>query len=98
MYGPYPYNVKLRIKSDHGHLSNVRSGETLARLLDERRACDRAQTLSIMLAHLSEKNNTPYQARLTIEEIMKAHGYEADRDYIMTIAAVEGLTSIGKGI
>lgn len=98
MYGPYPYSVKLRIKSDRGHLSNVSSAETLVKLLDERSACDGAEIPSIMLAHLSEKNNTPYQARLTIEEIMRAHGYEAEKDYVMTIAAMEGLTSIGKGI
>ena len=37
MYGEYPYPVKMRIKSDHGHLSNKYAGETLAELLGSRR-------------------------------------------------------------
>lgn len=37
MYGEYPYPVKVRIKGDHGHLSNKYAGETLARILADRR-------------------------------------------------------------
>ncbi len=66
MYGEYPYPVKMRIKSDHGHLSNKYAGETLAKLLENRKtmaagmvhgpseAGDRSpRPLEIMLAHLS---------------------------------------------
>lgn len=91
MMGEYPYNVKMRIKSDYGHLSNVTSAETIAKLLDSRES---DKELNIMLAHLSEKNNTPYQARLTIEDILRTSGYERDKDYTMTIAAKEGLTEL----
>ena len=91
MYGDYPYNVKMRIKSDYGHLSNVSAGELLVRLMDEREA---GKPLTIMLAHLSDKNNTPYQARLTIEDILHEHGYERDEDYYMCVAAKEGLTPL----
>lgn len=88
MYGDYPYSVKMRILSDHGHLSNVYAAEVLARLLENRG--DRVP--DIMLAHLSEKNNTPYQARLTIENILKECGYMRDVNYHLCIAAKEGLT------
>lgn len=37
MYGEYPYPVKVRIKGDFGHLSNKYAGETLARILADRR-------------------------------------------------------------
>lgn len=88
LHGDYPYSVKMRIKSDLGHLSNVSTGEMLARLLDER---DSRKPLTIMLAHLSDKNNTPYNARMTIEDILREHGYERDEDYYLCIAAKEGL-------
>lgn len=89
MYGDYPYSVKMRIKSDYGHLSNVCSGEILARLLSERMS---SSTLCILLAHLSEKNNTPYQARMTIEDILKSNGFESGKHYAISVAAKEGLT------
>ena len=77
----------MRIKSDYGHLSNVYTGELLARLLDERTG----GAPTIMLAHLSDKNNTPYQARLTIEDILRDRGYTRDEDYYLCVAAKEGL-------
>ena len=87
MYGDYPYPVKMRIKSDFGHLSNVYTGELLARLLPDRTG----EALTVMLAHLSDKNNTPYQARMTIEDILRENGYARDEDYYLSIAAKEGL-------
>ena len=90
MYGEYPYNVKMRIKSDVGHLSNVCAGEMLARLISER---EKEEQLIVMLAHLSEKNNSPYQARITIEDILRDNGYEQGEHYYMCIAAKEGLCS-----
>ena len=91
MMGEYPYYVKMRIKSDLGHLSNVSAGEVLGKILDERES---SSELSIMLAHLSEKNNTPYQARLTVEDILRDRGYERDVHYSLHIAAKEGLTTL----
>lgn len=86
--GDYPYQVKMRIKSDLGHLSNENTGELLVKLLDERNS---TEPLTIMLAHLSDKNNSPYNARATIEGILREHGYERDEDYYLSIAAKEGL-------
>lgn len=52
MSGPYPYDLKLRIKSPRGHLSN-RDAAALAMRLAER------GTRRFLLAHLSETNNYP---------------------------------------
>ena len=50
--GPYPYYLKKRILSDHGHLSNENSGKLLSELLHDR-------THEIILGHLSKENNMP---------------------------------------
>ena len=105
MYGEYPYPVKMRIKSDHGHLSNKYAGETLSKLLENRKtmaagmvhgpseAGDRSpRPLEIMLAHLSFHNNAPYYARNTIVPILKENGFEMDEDYTLTIAAKDETT------
>lgn len=105
MYGEYPYPVKMRIKSDHGHLSNKYAGETLAKLLENRKtmaagmvhgpseAGDRSpKPLEIMLAHLSFHNNAPYYARNTIVPILKENGFEIYEDYTLTIAAKDETT------
>ena len=105
MYGEYPYPVKMRIKRDHGHLSNKYAGETLAKLLENRKtmaagmvhgpseAGDRSpRPLEIMLAHLSFHNNAPYYARNTIVPILKENGFEMDEDYTLTIAAKDETT------
>lgn len=50
--GPYPWHLKQRIRSRHGHLSNRESRHLLAELLHE-------GLESLFLAHLSETNNHP---------------------------------------
>ena len=50
--GPYPYILKKRILSDHGHLSNDDCAAFIPRLVD-------MGTDKIILAHLSKENNTP---------------------------------------
>ncbi len=54
--GPYPWHLKQRINSRHGHLSNVDSGALLSDLLHD-------GFNSLFLAHLSEVNNHPDVAR-----------------------------------
>ncbi|MFC1811090.1 MBL fold metallo-hydrolase [Thermodesulfobacteriota bacterium] len=58
--GPYPWPLKQRIKSRTGHLSNEASKILLKELLH-----DRLQ--HVILAHLSEINNTPQKAVSVIE-------------------------------
>ena len=50
MKGPYPYDLKLRIKSNRGHLSNEACSSFAGELILE-------GTKNILLAHLSEENN-----------------------------------------
>ncbi len=52
MNGPYPWHLKQRIKSRHGHISNNESMQLLEELLHERLE-------GVFLAHLSETNNDP---------------------------------------
>ena len=52
MNGPYPYYLKQRILSDRGHLSNKSSAYYLHSIIGD-------NTKIVILAHLSETNNTP---------------------------------------
>lgn len=94
MFGEYPYPVKVRIKSDHGHLSNDYAGHELADMLRERRISGCRKPLRIMLAHLSFHNNAPLFARQTVEDILSAAGFRKGIDYTLEVAAREGLTFI----
>ena len=62
--GPYPPELKERVRSDKGHLSN----KAVAELLDEY-VTDRLTR--IFLCHLSDKNNTPDMAYKTVVHTMK---------------------------
>ena len=59
MEGPYPYILKQRVISDKGHLSNRYTGRFLNKTVGDK-------TKYIILAHLSENNNTP---ELALEEV-----------------------------
>ncbi len=61
--GPYPWPLKQRIRGRSGHLSNDDAAALVARLHHERLA-------HIVLAHLSEENNTPQKARGAVEAIL----------------------------
>lgn len=60
MDGPYPRFLKERVISDKGHLSNTTTAKYLSQLV-------RDNTKNIILAHLSEKNNTEEKALEAIE-------------------------------
>lgn len=59
MAGPYPEMLKRRILGAEGHLSNTGCGQALGQLLE---GCLR----QVVLAHLSEENNTPALAYATV--------------------------------
>lgn len=59
--GPYPWSVKQRIKGGRGHLSNAQ-GASLASHLSH------SGLSRVVLAHLSETNNTPELARSAYEK------------------------------
>jgi phosphoribosyl 1,2-cyclic phosphodiesterase len=61
--GPYPWPLKQRIKSRSGHLSNQDSRDLLGEIKHD-------GLCHVILAHLSEVNNTPEKALQTICEAM----------------------------
>ena len=58
--GPYPWQVKQRIRSRQGHLSNEQTVGVLTKVLH-------SGLRNLVLAHLSETNNDPAIARATTE-------------------------------
>ena len=92
MFGEYPYPVKVRIKSEKGHLSNDYAGDVLASILSDRKESRPGRPLRIMLAHLSFHNNAPLFARQTVEDALAAAGFHKGEDYTLEVAAREELT------
>ncbi|MFI3227641.1 MAG: MBL fold metallo-hydrolase [Clostridia bacterium] len=81
-YGDYPYVVKQRIASNEGHLSNVESSNCVVELID-------SGVKQIMLAHLSENNNTEQNVRDQMENTFKFHGIDAEIGRNVHIAPVK---------
>ena len=63
MNGKYPHHLKMRILGDKGHLSNKDSAYYLSQFTTD-------NTKEVVLAHLSEDNNTPSKA---LDEFYKAY-------------------------
>jgi len=59
--GPYPYFLQQRVIGDKGHLSNEQASNYLCKFIGK-------DTKKIVLAHLSEKNNTEEIALETLKE------------------------------
>ena len=62
--GRYPWNIKRRILGDKGHLSNIDAAIALADFLGTRE-------VDVYLAHLSEENNQPDLAELTVSSVLR---------------------------
>jgi len=62
--GGYPPQLKARILSRVGHLSNESMAELLSRVRSPR-------LRAVVLAHLSEQNNDPELARFAAEEVLR---------------------------
>lgn len=77
--GPYPANLKLRILSDTGHLSNNSCAAELPQLL-------KCGTTRIILGHLSQENNTPVLAQSAARGMLATIGAKDGEDYILQIA------------
>ena len=63
MDGPYTFILKQRVIGDKGHLSNHATGKLLSEIVGEK-------TKKIVLAHISENNNTEELAYKTVNEIL----------------------------
>lgn len=54
--GPYPAGLRARVGGDFGHLSNAQAAQLLAQV-------DRSRLKTLVIGHLSEKNNLEQLAR-----------------------------------
>lgn len=82
--GSYPEYLKKRIRSKHGHLSNSDCAAQLKKLVE-------IGTTRIILAHLSQENNTPQIAAAAA--VSGLNGFARDKDYLLEVAPVE---TVGK--
>ena len=80
--GFYPYELKQRIRSKTGHLSNDDCAAFLPYLLEN-------GTTRFVLGHLSRDNNTPYAAHSASMAALLGAGAKADVDFELTVAEPE---------
>ena len=85
--GPYTYDLKKRILSRRGHLSNDDAGEVAAQLIH-------SGTQQIVLGHLSKENNFPQLALKSAEVALLAEGIEIGRDADVRVALRDEPTGI----
>lgn len=82
--GDYPYQLKQRILSDFGHLSNDNAGKFLTDVADR-------MLKYVFLGHLSQENNTPRVAFDTVSNIVTDKGIELGGDFNMWVAPPYGV-------
>lgn len=96
----YPYELKRRILSDYGHLSNDAAAEFIYEV-EKLRKSGGYKTLNephrkqkILLAHLSKENNSPMQAMLTIKNRLFEEDLIAGEDYLMNVLSADASTRL----
>jgi phosphoribosyl 1,2-cyclic phosphodiesterase len=67
--GPYPYHLKRRVAGNQGHLSNRAAGELVAESMHR-------GLQQVVLAHLSETNNTPAMALEAMRGVARKTRYK----------------------
>lgn len=77
--GPYPYFLKSRILGDHGHLSNEAGAELVWQAVE-------GGARTVVLAHLSQENNTPQRAYDVVRSTLERRGAQIGRDVTLTVA------------
>ncbi len=77
--GPYPPELKLRIMSDKGHLSNNACAAELPKMLE-------SGTTRFILGHLSRHNNLPSLARNAAKDAFAGLLAKENDDYILEVA------------
>lgn len=77
----YHAELKRRIMSERGHLSNTDSAEFVEKLV-------RGGTRHLILGHLSRENNTPATARGFTKRFLEGRGLFEERDFTLNVAPV----------
>ncbi len=80
--GPYPAMLKRRIASAYGHLSNAQCATALRQILSPR-------TRQVVLAHLSQHNNTPQEAARAVRYGIHKDG-SLPEGTCLTVASPQG--------
>lgn len=70
--GPYPFKLRQRILGDKGHLSNYDSAKYISSFIGEKTKC-------VILAHLSEENNSYDLAYNTLLERLNNNNQRIDK-------------------
>ncbi len=83
----YPAKLKNRIMSQHGHLSNEQTAEAIFELLGN-------TPRGVILAHLSEQNNSPEIAIQTIKQTLISRGANVEKEIRIDVASQEHLSNI----
>ena len=76
--GRYPHFLKVRIRSDNGHLGNQQTSVFLADIIND-------NLNHICLAHLSKNNNTPEKALKTLQRTFSEKGIILNSQQQVTI-------------
>lgn len=85
--GPYPYDLKHRVLSRRGHLSNEDAGRALVELT--RRGVRHA-----LLGHLSGENNFPELAYETVALALREQGIAPGADVGLGLARRDGMSGL----
>ena len=85
--GPYPHELKLRVGSDHGHLSNNACAAVLPRLF-------KSGTPRFILGHISKQNNTHAVALSCAKAALMDIGAVAGEDYLIFCAGQYGCEEV----
>lgn len=83
----YPAFLKQRILSNHGHLSNKASAETISSLC-------LSNVRQIVLSHLSEENNSPSLAYHSIKHDLQENGILEGQDIFIDVARQDKIGTI----
>lgn len=85
--GNYPWPLKKRIMSTHGHLSNDDAGEILGDVLSGNKEV-------VILAHLSQDNNLPQLAYNTVKECIISQGIDPSQDISLNLSHRDRVSEI----
>lgn len=78
-FGPYPYNLKRRILSNIGHLSNEACGKAITQILNGRQK-------RVVLGHLSKINNMPDLAYQTVINVLNQAKIDTKSEILLALA------------
>lgn len=77
----YHADLKRRILSERGHLSNPDCAKFAEKLV-------KSGTRHIVLGHLSRENNTPEKAAACTRSLLEKSGFVCERDFTLNVAPV----------